>query len=130
MSTRSPIKSGPSASPAANECRAAQLVPPDDLGAVRFHVGSTELLLLTFAAPKEPRLRPDAQQLTPSERAIADLTLAGFSNSEIAKLRGTSAGTIGNQLSAIYRKLGLGSRRELRAHCLALAARKTPGNVP
>ena len=128
MSTRKRIKSGPSAFPAANGCRIPQLVPPEDLGGVRFNLGSVEFLVLTFAAPKEPRLLPGTQQLTPSERTIVDLALAGFSNSEIAKLRGTSTGTIGNQLSAIYRKLGVGSRRELRAYCLALGARTE--NVP
>ncbi len=51
--------------------------------------------------------------LTDSERHVTELTLKGFTNEEIATLRGVSHRTVANQLQAIYRKLGIGSRVEL-----------------
>lgn len=51
--------------------------------------------------------------LSPSERAVAIYAMKGFSNAEIAGLRGTSTSTIKSQMNAIYRKTGFGNRREL-----------------
>jgi len=51
--------------------------------------------------------------LTRAERAIAQDVAAGYSNAEIARRRGRSVRTIANQLAALYRKLGVGSRSEL-----------------
>jgi DNA-binding CsgD family transcriptional regulator len=59
-----------------------------------------------------PRLPPS---LSAAEREVVQALLAGCSNIEIARLRGTSSKTVGNQLHAIYRKLGVGSRSELAA---------------
>jgi DNA-binding CsgD family transcriptional regulator len=53
--------------------------------------------------------------LSTAEREVVRAVLAGRSNLEIADMRGTSAKTVGNQLHAIYRKLGVGSRSELAA---------------
>jgi DNA-binding CsgD family transcriptional regulator len=90
-------------------------VPAEEIDAVRFSIGSEEYVLLTFPAPVEPAHVPDGPKLSPAEHAVASLALRGRSNNEIGRLRGTSARTIANQLSAIYRKLGVSSRRELRA---------------
>jgi DNA-binding CsgD family transcriptional regulator len=58
---------------------------------------------------------PLPESLSAAERRIVQAVLAGRSNIEIARLRGTSVKTVGNQLHAIYRKLGVGSRNELAA---------------
>src|SRR5262245_15858869 len=59
-----------------------------------------------------------AAELTPSQHHVTELVLAGRSNAEIAAARGTSARTVANQLAAIYRRLGISSRRELIAWCI------------
>lgn len=51
--------------------------------------------------------------LTPSEREVAALLIAGSSNADIALRRSASERTVANQARAIYRKLGVGSRVEL-----------------
>jgi DNA-binding CsgD family transcriptional regulator len=55
------------------------------------------------------------ESLSAAEKAVVQAAIAGRSNHEIAAMRGTSVKTIGNQLHAIYRKLGVGSRHELAA---------------
>ena len=55
------------------------------------------------------------ESLSAAEREVVQAAIAGRSNLEIAAMRGTSVKTIGNQLHAIYRKLGVGSRHELAA---------------
>lgn len=59
--------------------------------------------------------------LTPSEREVARCVAAGMNNAAVAATRGTSARTVANQLASLYRKMGVGSRAELRA---ALARRR------
>jgi len=54
-------------------------------------------------------------ELTPAEREVAQLVVSGCSNREIAGRRRASVHTVGNQLSAIYGKLGVSSRHELVA---------------
>ncbi|HJK99319.1 MAG TPA: helix-turn-helix transcriptional regulator [Polyangiaceae bacterium LLY-WYZ-14_1] len=53
--------------------------------------------------------------LTPAEAALLGLLRQGLSDGEIAASRGVSRRTVGNQLGAIYRKLGVTSRHELLA---------------
>lgn len=55
----------------------------------------------------------DGWGLSKSEQAITLYTMKGFSNSEIANLRGTSVSTIKSQLNAVYRKTGLSNRQQL-----------------
>lgn len=64
--------------------------------------------------------------LSESERAVALALLEGQSNAEIASARGTSTKTVANQLYAIYRKLGAGSREEL----VAILAGASPASGP
>jgi DNA-binding CsgD family transcriptional regulator len=52
--------------------------------------------------------------LTRAERAIVELGTR-YSNPRIAMIRGVSTQTVANQLTGAYRKLGVASRRELRA---------------
>lgn len=59
--------------------------------------------------------------LTEAERAVAELAARGVPRSTIASRRRTSPGTIAKQLSAVYRKLGVGSSAELALRLAALA---------
>jgi DNA-binding NarL/FixJ family response regulator len=51
--------------------------------------------------------------LTAAERDVALLSIKGISNTDIAEMRNTRAGTIQAQHAAIYRKAGVSSRAEL-----------------
>lgn len=64
-------------------------------------------------------LRDQAEPLSAAEREIAAMVVDGMSNREIAAARGKSVRTIANQLASAFRKLSVGSRREL-ASALAL----------
>ena len=55
----------------------------------------------------------DEWSLSRSEQDVAIYAMKGFSNTEIAALRGTSASTVKSQMNAIYRKAGLGNRQQL-----------------
>lgn len=57
----------------------------------------------------------EARRLSPAERAVVECLRSGASNAEIARRLGKSHGTIKNQLSAAYRKLGIRTRTELMA---------------
>ena len=52
-------------------------------------------------------------RLTPTEQNIAILVIKGFSNQEIANLRGTTESTVKSQISAIFRKSGVSNRQQL-----------------
>jgi DNA-binding NarL/FixJ family response regulator len=60
-------------------------------------------------------------QLTTAERAVATALLEGATLADIALKRSTSERTVANQVQAIYRKLGVGSRLEL---AMVLQARR------
>lgn len=51
-------------------------------------------------------------RLTPAETELAKELLEGRSNAELARRRRRSINTVRNQLAALYRKLGVASRRE------------------
>jgi DNA-binding CsgD family transcriptional regulator len=51
-------------------------------------------------------------ELTPSERRIAELAAAGASNREIAASLFLSVRTVETHLTSAYRRLGISSRRE------------------
>jgi DNA-binding CsgD family transcriptional regulator len=68
-----------------------------------------DLSLLAFVLPRAEL--PDA--LTVAEQDVALHLYAGSSQRDIARARGVSVKTIGNQLESIYRKLGVSSRVEL-----------------
>jgi DNA-binding NarL/FixJ family response regulator len=79
--------------------------PPEGLVA---YVGDDVALL---SMPSTPSRALDA--LTHAERSIARKLVEGLSNAAIARARGTSERTVANQVAAIFRKLGVGSRAEL-----------------
>jgi DNA-binding NarL/FixJ family response regulator len=59
--------------------------------------------------------------LPPSQREIAELMVAGRSNAEIARQRGTSPRTVANQVAHIFDALQVSSRAQL-ARRVALGA--------
>jgi DNA-binding CsgD family transcriptional regulator len=71
----------------------------------------------------------DLSALTPSEARVAQMVVDGLSNEEIARMRGVSPRTIVNQLSSIYPKLEVTSRRELRARFVGSLKRPEPSSA-
>jgi DNA-binding CsgD family transcriptional regulator len=72
--------------------------------------------LLSTASPADAaatRLPPAG--LSRVERALVEGLLRGRRNADLARERGTSRHTIANQLSILYRRLGVGSRAEVVA---------------
>ena len=94
---------------------------PTALRAGTFRVGLDEYLVLSFDTHVDaPGLDADAgltaqASLTDAEREVARLVTAGLSNESIARRRKVSLRTIAKQVSSIYRKLAVRSRRELVA---------------
>jgi|SRR5580704_422870 DNA-binding CsgD family transcriptional regulator len=89
---------------------------PVALRATRVEVGAGTYVLLSF-----PRSHDLLDALTPAERQVALAVLAGLSNAEVARMRGSSPRTVANQLATIFRKLAVRSRAELAARTLAPA---------
>lgn len=85
--------------------------PPSGLRAYKFVDKEEHYLVLSF--PVATAALPE--QLTDAERVVLRELLAGKSNAEIADARGTSPRTVANQISSLYRKLGVASRAELAA---------------
>ncbi|MEZ4381267.1 MAG: helix-turn-helix transcriptional regulator [Nannocystaceae bacterium] len=77
----------------------------------RGELGGIEALVIVL----DDQSAADRRDLTASEREVLELALRGAKNQEIAAARGRSPSTIANQLNAIYRKLGVASRREAAA---------------
>ena len=71
----------------------------------------------------------DEWGLTPSERDVALFLIRGYSNTEIAELRGTSEGTIKAQSTAGFRKADVTGRPQFLSAVLEdlLAAEPAPG---
>jgi DNA-binding CsgD family transcriptional regulator len=65
--------------------------------------------------------------LTPAESMLVDLVARGLSNDELASARGASRSTIANQLTRVYRKLGVTGRREL---CALIGRERVPQPAP
>lgn len=67
-------------------------------------------------AVSSPLRRPAwLKELSEGERGVALLVLKGLTNEEIARARRVSTHTVMNQLSSIFRKVGVRSRAELSA---------------
>jgi DNA-binding NarL/FixJ family response regulator len=88
-----------------------------DLDAATYNIGSDEYLVFSFPNSDASTSRSDGagHRLTEAEQDIIRQIAEGRSNSEIARSRRTSPRTIANQVTSIYRKLGVRSRRELAA---------------
>jgi DNA-binding NarL/FixJ family response regulator len=72
------------------------------------------------ARPVPPKTLLD--RLTPAERSVLLEVLQGLSNQEIANQRGRAVRTIANQVSKIFLKLGVSSRRTLAARLARISA--------
>ncbi len=109
MSTPAGRRNGARARDNALDGQAETAAPPDGLEVAWLRIDGERLAVLSYplAAP------PDLAALTPAEREVVQGLLAGRSNAEIARARGTSVRTVANQVGCIFQKLGLGSRREL-----------------
>ncbi|HEX6273896.1 MAG TPA: helix-turn-helix transcriptional regulator [Polyangiaceae bacterium] len=75
----------------------------------------TDTLVLLSVPIAEALESPEASVLTRSEHTVASLATRGFSDTEIARRRRCSPRTVANQLAAVYQKLGIKGRRELKA---------------
>ncbi len=73
---------------------------------------ATEELAAAGARPRTP-LRTGVESLSASERRVARLAAEGMTNRDIAQALFVTAKTVEVHLSACYRKLGIGTRREL-----------------
>lgn len=97
---------------------------PEDLDAYTFRIESDEYAVLSYGVAVEEQ-GPDGavDGLTPAERGVLELVLRGLSIAAVARHRGTSPRTVAHQLTSIYQRLGVRSRRELRARLQAGGAR-------
>jgi DNA-binding NarL/FixJ family response regulator len=88
-----------------------------DLGGVRNAVFAPIVGLVAGVDLAVARLTPAAARLylSDAERAIVTGIVAGKRVAAIARERGTSPRTVSHQLSSVYRKLGVCSRREALA---------------
>jgi DNA-binding CsgD family transcriptional regulator len=86
---------------------------PRGLSARTFAVGDDEFVVFSFPLAEAALPAHLAQSLTRAEKEVALLVLEGASNAEISRRRGRSLNTVINQVSSIYRKLGVTSRQEL-----------------
>lgn len=85
---------------------------PRGLRAINFRFDGLDWLVLSF----EPQELELLGGVTPAETDVVRGVLAGESNAAIAARRGTSVRTVANQLAALFKKLGVGSRAELVHH--------------
>jgi DNA-binding CsgD family transcriptional regulator len=82
------------------------------IGATVVAEQAREELAATGARPRTP-LRLGAETLTASERRVAQMAAHELSNKEIAQALFVTVKTVELHLSSVYRKLGIGSRKEL-----------------
>jgi DNA-binding NarL/FixJ family response regulator len=94
--------------------------PAGDLRVTTFEAGPDTFAIVSFPLDQMPL--PDV--LSAAEKAVCGLLLTGASNAEIARQRRTSVRTVANQVAAILKKLGAGSRSELPI----VLARRGAGN--
>ena len=136
MSARAARGGGRGQTPEANPASKARVptaepadeIPPD-LRVCTLTAAGVEYLVVSFSfeADKRRTSGPGGHKLTACEREVAAAAAAGLSNREIASLRRTSCRTVANQLSSIFRKLGIGSRAGLAAYWHASPSRKSSG---
>jgi DNA-binding CsgD family transcriptional regulator len=98
----------------AREPLGAALALARECGALALAEHAYEELVATGARPRKI-LRTGADALTATERRVAQLAVDGMSNRDIAQALFVTVRTVETHLSHAYRKLGIGSRRELPA---------------
>jgi DNA-binding CsgD family transcriptional regulator len=85
--------------------------PPRDLELSFVWIDGEELAVLSHPVDEPLPLKG----LTEAEHQVAKDILDGLSNPQIALRRGTVPRTVAKQVASIFRKLGVGSRRQLAA---------------
>jgi DNA-binding NarL/FixJ family response regulator len=119
-------------------CQASR-VPSFLVAAIHAHYGTTEISEARFRGWGEGSTafgiasipRPDlclSPLLTSTEYAVTRLLADGQSRSEIAALRNASTRTVANQVSAVFRKLGVSGRLELLAYAARTFRRSVHGD--
>lgn len=98
----------------AREPLGAGLALAEACGAVRIAEEARVELRACGASPRR-LVRTGVDELTASERRVCEMAAAGMSNPEIAQALFVTRATVESHLHVSYRKLGLRSRRELRA---------------
>lgn len=88
--------------------RRVPTTPPPSLIAYELEPGK---VLFVHAIPKTA----EVAGLSAAENEVLALLLDGYDNASIAAARKTSPRTTANQVSSIFRKLGVASRAELAA---------------
>jgi DNA-binding CsgD family transcriptional regulator len=71
--------------------------------------------VVVFAQGPDSLRFPEGVGLSPAERDVCIRAARGEGNAAIAAARSSTARTVTNQLTAAFRKLGVGSRAELAA---------------
>jgi DNA-binding NarL/FixJ family response regulator len=89
---------------------------PSDASVSYVGWGGNRFALL--AMPRSPDL---PEILSPAEREVVTLVVAGKSNAAIAQARGVSSRTVENQLATAMKKLGVSSRANLTAFLMSRA---------
>lgn len=85
--------------------------------------GAEDAVLLTIAIAESPLWA----RLSPAERDVAQLALAGHRGASIASFRGArSPRTVANQLGRVFRKAGASGRAELAARLVSAPPPRTP----
>jgi len=91
--------------------RGGRSAPPPRARATTFVAGDERFVVLSYPLAD----LPGVDDLSPAELEVVKAILGGMSNAEIARRRGRAVRTVANQVAAIFRKLGVGSRSELAA---------------
>lgn len=84
---------------------------PRDLRVTHCTLEGEHLVILSHPAVTSPD--ETLAMLSQAEREVVSYILDGFTQAEVAMLRGTSPRTIAKQLESAYRRLGVSSRAEL-----------------
>ena len=95
-----------------------QPTPPSPLSLLEIDTSSFHALVIKIDDHLPGEADPadgSNESLTQAETEVARAAVAGLSNREIAKQRGSAARTVAVQLRSIYRKMGISSRTELAA---------------
>ncbi|MET8577282.1 helix-turn-helix transcriptional regulator [Streptomyces sp. NPDC005012] len=80
--------------------------------------------------PPKIRTRQELVRLTPAERRVAALLVAGLGNSQIAERLGLSTGSVTGHLRHISRKFPAALTREAKAHAILCARQVAPPPAP